>query len=231
MPALLIGAAALCRPRVWQSAPLWRRLFLLWTLGMLVGIWLNEAFVLADGKRSGMRREPTRSTLGNVLSMHIAVEQQEVRMNPVPRVFWILLAVGLASCASLAIQMRPAIALAVCARRTRVLRTRVEPGAGRGLFPGRPAHRLSQHLHARPGVGGDARGREFSPAHVLPAGAAQRLRRASCSTVSPNAASGSAPRSSPRAPGCCCPVRCSAAALFHTTTVFAVSLDAGAGAL
>ncbi len=46
MPALVVGAASLVRSPVWRSVPPWRRLFLLWTLGMLVGIWLNEALTL-----------------------------------------------------------------------------------------------------------------------------------------------------------------------------------------
>jgi len=47
MPALIIGAGALWRPHVWISAPPWRRLFLLFTLGMFVGIWLFEIMTIA----------------------------------------------------------------------------------------------------------------------------------------------------------------------------------------
>jgi hypothetical protein len=47
MPALIIGAGALWRPHVWISAPPWRRLFLLFTLGMFGGIWLFEIMTIA----------------------------------------------------------------------------------------------------------------------------------------------------------------------------------------
>ena len=47
MPALIIAAGALWRPHVWVSAPPWRRLFLLFTLGMFVGIWLFEIMTIA----------------------------------------------------------------------------------------------------------------------------------------------------------------------------------------
>ena len=47
MPALVIGAGALWRPHVWVSAPPWRRLFLLFTLSMFVGIWLFEIMTIA----------------------------------------------------------------------------------------------------------------------------------------------------------------------------------------
>jgi 4-amino-4-deoxy-L-arabinose transferase-like glycosyltransferase len=47
MPALIVGGGALWRPRVWDSAPLWRRLFLLFTLGLFVGLWLFEASAIA----------------------------------------------------------------------------------------------------------------------------------------------------------------------------------------
>jgi 4-amino-4-deoxy-L-arabinose transferase-like glycosyltransferase len=47
MPALIIGAGALWRPLVWVSAPPWRRLFLLFTLGMFGGIWLFEVMTIA----------------------------------------------------------------------------------------------------------------------------------------------------------------------------------------
>jgi 4-amino-4-deoxy-L-arabinose transferase-like glycosyltransferase len=47
MPGLLIGAGALVRPQVWISTPPWRRLFLLFTLGMLAGFWLLEGLTIA----------------------------------------------------------------------------------------------------------------------------------------------------------------------------------------
>jgi 4-amino-4-deoxy-L-arabinose transferase-like glycosyltransferase len=47
MPALIIAAGALWRPQVWVSAPLWRRLFLLFTLGLFLGIWLFEILTIA----------------------------------------------------------------------------------------------------------------------------------------------------------------------------------------
>jgi 4-amino-4-deoxy-L-arabinose transferase-like glycosyltransferase len=47
MPAMIIAAGSLWRPRVWVSAPLWRRLFLLLTLGMFLGIWLLEIMTIA----------------------------------------------------------------------------------------------------------------------------------------------------------------------------------------
>ena len=47
MPALIIAAGALWRPHVWVSAPPWRRLFLLFTLSMFVGIWLFEIMTIA----------------------------------------------------------------------------------------------------------------------------------------------------------------------------------------
>jgi 4-amino-4-deoxy-L-arabinose transferase-like glycosyltransferase len=47
MPALIIAAGALWRPHVWVSAPPWRRLFLLLTLGMFLGIWLLEIMTIA----------------------------------------------------------------------------------------------------------------------------------------------------------------------------------------
>ncbi|MCX6600918.1 MAG: glycosyltransferase family 39 protein [bacterium] len=47
MPALVIGAGALWRSHVWVSAPPWRRLFLLFTLSMFVGIWLFEVMTIA----------------------------------------------------------------------------------------------------------------------------------------------------------------------------------------
>lgn len=47
MPLLIIAAGALWRPHVWISAPPWRRLFLLFTLGMFVGIWLFEIMTIA----------------------------------------------------------------------------------------------------------------------------------------------------------------------------------------
>ena len=47
MPLLLISAGAWWRPLVWMSAPPWRRLCLLFTLGMFVGIWLFEIMTIA----------------------------------------------------------------------------------------------------------------------------------------------------------------------------------------
>ena len=47
MPALIVGGGALFRPHVWDSAPLWRRLFLLFTLGLFAGLWLFEASAIA----------------------------------------------------------------------------------------------------------------------------------------------------------------------------------------
>jgi len=47
MPAMVIGAGALFRERVWKSAPEWRRLALLLTLGIFGGIWLFEAMTIA----------------------------------------------------------------------------------------------------------------------------------------------------------------------------------------
>jgi 4-amino-4-deoxy-L-arabinose transferase-like glycosyltransferase len=47
MPLLLISAGALWRPLVWVSAPPWRRLFLLFTLGMFGGVWLLEVMTIA----------------------------------------------------------------------------------------------------------------------------------------------------------------------------------------
>jgi 4-amino-4-deoxy-L-arabinose transferase-like glycosyltransferase len=47
MPAVIIGAGALVAPKVWISAPVWRRLFLLFTLGMFAGMWLFEAMTIA----------------------------------------------------------------------------------------------------------------------------------------------------------------------------------------
>lgn len=47
MPLLIIGIGALFRPKVWVSAPPWRRLFLLFTLGMLCGIWVFEVMTIA----------------------------------------------------------------------------------------------------------------------------------------------------------------------------------------
>ncbi|MDD5087964.1 MAG: glycosyltransferase family 39 protein [bacterium] len=47
MPAMVIGIGALFRPRVWVSAPAWRRLALLLTLGIFGGIWLFEAMTIA----------------------------------------------------------------------------------------------------------------------------------------------------------------------------------------
>jgi hypothetical protein len=47
MPLLLIGLGALWRPQVWNAAPVWRRLFLLFTLGMFLGIWLHEGMSIA----------------------------------------------------------------------------------------------------------------------------------------------------------------------------------------
>ena len=47
MPAMVVGAGALSAPNVWNCAPLWRRLFLLFTLGMFGGLWLAEAMTIA----------------------------------------------------------------------------------------------------------------------------------------------------------------------------------------
>ena len=47
MPAMVVGAGALVQPKVWISAPIWRRLFLLFTLGMFAGLWLFEAMTIA----------------------------------------------------------------------------------------------------------------------------------------------------------------------------------------
>jgi 4-amino-4-deoxy-L-arabinose transferase-like glycosyltransferase len=47
MPLLVIGLGALWRPQVWSAAPVWRRLFLLFTLGMFLGIWLHEGMSIA----------------------------------------------------------------------------------------------------------------------------------------------------------------------------------------
>ncbi len=47
MPAMIVGAGALSAPRAWISAPVWRRMFLLFTLGMFVGLWLFEALTIA----------------------------------------------------------------------------------------------------------------------------------------------------------------------------------------
>ena len=47
MPAMIVGAGALVRPKVWNSTPQWRRLFLLFTLGVFLGIWLLEATAIA----------------------------------------------------------------------------------------------------------------------------------------------------------------------------------------
>jgi hypothetical protein len=47
MPAMLVGAGALSAPQPWLSSPLWRRLFLLFTLGMFAGMWLFEAMTVA----------------------------------------------------------------------------------------------------------------------------------------------------------------------------------------
>ena len=47
MPAMVVGAGALSTPNVWNSGPIWRRLFLLFTLGMFLGIWLFEAMTIA----------------------------------------------------------------------------------------------------------------------------------------------------------------------------------------
>ena len=47
MPAMVVGIGALFRERVWKSAPEWRRLALLLTLGIFGGIWLFEAMTIA----------------------------------------------------------------------------------------------------------------------------------------------------------------------------------------
>lgn len=47
MPGVIVGAGALVRPAVWDSVPIWRRLFLLFTLGMFLGLWLYEAMAIA----------------------------------------------------------------------------------------------------------------------------------------------------------------------------------------
>jgi len=47
IPAMIIGAGALLRQPVWNSAPVGRRLFLLFTLGMFGGIWLFEFMTIA----------------------------------------------------------------------------------------------------------------------------------------------------------------------------------------
>lgn len=50
LPAMLpltVGIGALLRPRVWSAAPQWRRLVLLFTLGMFGGIWLFEVMTIA----------------------------------------------------------------------------------------------------------------------------------------------------------------------------------------
>jgi hypothetical protein len=47
MPGIIVGAGALVRPQVWDSVPVWRRLFLLFTLGMFLGLWLYEAMAIA----------------------------------------------------------------------------------------------------------------------------------------------------------------------------------------
>jgi 4-amino-4-deoxy-L-arabinose transferase-like glycosyltransferase len=47
MPALVVGCGALWRDQVWIHAPLWRRFFLLWVLGMFLGIWLLESLRIA----------------------------------------------------------------------------------------------------------------------------------------------------------------------------------------
>jgi 4-amino-4-deoxy-L-arabinose transferase-like glycosyltransferase len=47
IPAMLVGAGALSVPRAWLGAPPWRRLFLLFTLGMFAGMWLFEGLTIA----------------------------------------------------------------------------------------------------------------------------------------------------------------------------------------
>jgi 4-amino-4-deoxy-L-arabinose transferase-like glycosyltransferase len=48
MPAMLMGAGALSLPSSpWSGAPPWRRLFLLFTLGMFAGMWLFEGLTIA----------------------------------------------------------------------------------------------------------------------------------------------------------------------------------------
>lgn len=47
MLALTVGIGALVRPQVWTAAPPWRRLLLLFTLGMFGGIWLFEVMTIA----------------------------------------------------------------------------------------------------------------------------------------------------------------------------------------
>jgi 4-amino-4-deoxy-L-arabinose transferase-like glycosyltransferase len=47
IPALIIGGLSLIRSRPWKSAPQWRRVFYLTTIGMFGGIWLYEVLTIA----------------------------------------------------------------------------------------------------------------------------------------------------------------------------------------
>jgi hypothetical protein len=42
MPALILSSCAVIRPKVWISAPEWRRTFLLSMGGIWIGIWVFE---------------------------------------------------------------------------------------------------------------------------------------------------------------------------------------------
>jgi hypothetical protein len=42
MPAVIIGAAAYVENQPWNSAPQWRRLFLLLAIGVFIGVWIFE---------------------------------------------------------------------------------------------------------------------------------------------------------------------------------------------
>ncbi len=47
IPALMVSAASLIRPSPWDSAPQWRRLYLLLFLGIFAGIWTYEILSIA----------------------------------------------------------------------------------------------------------------------------------------------------------------------------------------
>ncbi|RPH96671.1 hypothetical protein EHM69_00540 [candidate division KSB1 bacterium] len=47
IPACIVGAGALYKPRVWKDSPPWRRLLLLFILGLFLGIWLLEIMTIA----------------------------------------------------------------------------------------------------------------------------------------------------------------------------------------